>query len=106
MALKHLAHRDDVQIIYPVHLNPKVSIPVKELLGEINNIHLIDPLGYPESLLMNKAHIILTDSGGKKAIINISYVKKNTFDWLAEFKIDFLEEDTKAIQFKYPSFRK
>jgi len=65
MALKHLAHRDDVQIIYPVHLNPKVSIPVKELLGEINNIHLIDPLGYPEFLwLMNKAHIILTDSGG------------------------------------------
>ena len=64
-ALIHLSSRQDVQIVYPVHLNPKVSISVKELLGEIKNIHLIDPLGYPEFLcLMNKAHIILTDSGG------------------------------------------
>ena len=64
-ALIHLSSRQDVQIVYPLHLNPKVSISVKELLGEIKNIHLIDPLGYPEFLcLMNKAHIILTDSGG------------------------------------------
>lgn len=55
----------DIQIIYPVHLNPNVQEPVKRLLGKNPNIHLIEPLEYlPFVYLMNRAHIILTDSGG------------------------------------------
>ncbi|PSJ48021.1 UDP-N-acetylglucosamine 2-epimerase (non-hydrolyzing) [Zobellella endophytica] len=55
----------DVQIVYPVHLNPNVREPVNRLLSEVSNIHLIEPLDYlPFVYLMNRAHIILTDSGG------------------------------------------
>lgn len=64
-ALKQLAVRPDVQIIYPVHLNPNVIGPVTDFLGEVDNIRLIEPLGYPEFLwLMEKSYLILTDSGG------------------------------------------
>jgi len=55
----------DVDIVYPVHLNPNVREPVNRLLAGIANIHLIEPLDYlPFVFLMNRAHIILTDSGG------------------------------------------
>lgn len=55
----------DVQILYPVHLNPNVSEPVNRLLGEIENVHLVEPQDYlPFVYLMNRADIILTDSGG------------------------------------------
>jgi len=55
----------DVQIVYPVHLNPNVQQPVNQLLKGIANIHLIEPLDYlPFVYLMNRAEIILTDSGG------------------------------------------
>jgi UDP-N-acetylglucosamine 2-epimerase (non-hydrolysing) len=55
----------DVQIVYPVHLNPNVQQPVNQLLKGIDNIHLIEPLDYlPFVYLMNRAEIILTDSGG------------------------------------------
>lgn len=55
----------NVQIIYPVHLNPNVQEPVRRVLSEIDNIFLIEPLDYlPFVYLMNEAHIILTDSGG------------------------------------------
>ncbi|MDP2440565.1 non-hydrolyzing UDP-N-acetylglucosamine 2-epimerase [Rhodoferax sp.] len=55
----------DVNIVYPVHLNPNVREPVNRLLAGIANIHLIEPLDYlPFVYLMNRAHIILTDSGG------------------------------------------
>jgi len=55
----------DTEIIYPVHLNPNVRDPVNRLLQGINNVHLIQPLDYlPFVYLMNKAYIILTDSGG------------------------------------------
>lgn len=64
-ALACLAERDDVQIIYPVHLNPNVKGPVEERLGLLNNVHLIAPQDYlPFVHLMRRAHIILTDSGG------------------------------------------
>ena len=54
-----------VQIVYPVHLNPNVQEPVNRLLAMQSNIHLIDPQEYlPFVYLMNRAHIILTDSGG------------------------------------------
>jgi UDP-N-acetylglucosamine 2-epimerase (non-hydrolysing) len=56
---------DDVQIIYPVHLNPNVQRPVYELLSGLSNIKLISPLTYPAFVwLMNKSYLILTDSGG------------------------------------------
>ena len=61
IAIKH----SEVEIVYPVHLNPNVQEPVNRLLGEVNNIHLIKPLDYlPFIYLMNKAYLILTDSGG------------------------------------------
>jgi UDP-N-acetylglucosamine 2-epimerase (non-hydrolysing) len=55
----------EVQIVYPVHLNPNVQEPVHRLLVAHDNIHLIAPQDYlPFVYLMNRAHIILTDSGG------------------------------------------
>ncbi|MEP5568706.1 MAG: UDP-N-acetylglucosamine 2-epimerase (non-hydrolyzing) [Halioglobus sp.] len=64
-ALGELANNPDLQIIYPVHLNPNVQGPVHDTLGNHDNIQLIEPLDYlPFVHLMNKAHIILTDSGG------------------------------------------
>lgn len=65
-ALKHIAiENNDVQIIYPVHLNPNVQKPVYDLLMGINNISLISPLSYPAFVwLMNKSYMIITDSGG------------------------------------------
>lgn len=65
-ALKHIAENNkDIQIVYPVHLNPKVLKPVHELLDNITNIKLIKPLAYPSFVwLMNQAEIIITDSGG------------------------------------------
>lgn len=65
-ALKEIAiTNSNVQIIYPVHLNPNVQKPVYGILSEINNIHLINPLGYPAFVwLMNQSYMIITDSGG------------------------------------------
>ncbi len=65
-ALATIASRhQDVQILYPVHLNPNVREPVNRLLNGVDNIHLIEPQDYlPFVYLMNRAHIILTDSGG------------------------------------------
>ncbi|WP_333497199.1 non-hydrolyzing UDP-N-acetylglucosamine 2-epimerase [Kluyvera sp. CHPC 1.251] len=59
------ANNPDVQIVYPVHLNPNVSEPVNRILGHINNVMLIEPQEYlPFVWLMNHAWLILTDSGG------------------------------------------
>ncbi|SEB69315.1 UDP-N-Acetylglucosamine 2-epimerase [Tenacibaculum sp. MAR_2009_124] len=65
-ALKEIANaNEDIEIIYPVHLNPNVQKPVYELLDGINNVKLIAPLSYPAFVwLMNQSHIIITDSGG------------------------------------------
>ena len=55
----------DLDILYPVHLNPNVQVPVKSKLIGIDNIHLIEPLDYlPFVYLMNRAHLVVTDSGG------------------------------------------
>ncbi|MEL6344768.1 MAG: UDP-N-acetylglucosamine 2-epimerase (non-hydrolyzing) [Myxococcota bacterium] len=64
--LKAIAERHpDTHIVYPVHLNPRVQEPVHRLLGGVGNIHLIGPLSYrPFVRLMNRCHLILTDSGG------------------------------------------
>ncbi|MCW8877864.1 MAG: UDP-N-acetylglucosamine 2-epimerase (non-hydrolyzing) [Kangiellaceae bacterium] len=55
----------DCEILYPVHLNPNVQEPVKRILSDIDSVHLIEPLDYlPFVYLMDRSHIILTDSGG------------------------------------------
>jgi UDP-N-acetylglucosamine 2-epimerase len=55
----------DIILIYPVHLNPNVQKPVKELLGDQNRIHLIPPVEYlPFIYLMDRSYLIITDSGG------------------------------------------
>ncbi len=64
-ALKKVAEQNSVQIIYPVHMNPNVQKPVNEILKNVNNILLIDPLPYEAFLwLMEKSKLIITDSGG------------------------------------------
>lgn len=65
LAVKELSRFEDVQIIYPVHLNPNVQEPVNRILKNIENVHLIKPIDYPSFLyLMSKSYIVLTDSGG------------------------------------------
>jgi UDP-N-acetylglucosamine 2-epimerase (non-hydrolysing) len=65
-ALKEIALKNkDLYIIYPVHLNPNVQKPVKELLSNVENIHLIEPLLYEQFIyMMEKSYFIITDSGG------------------------------------------
>jgi UDP-N-acetylglucosamine 2-epimerase (non-hydrolysing) len=65
-ALTEIAHsHEDVEIIYPVHLNPNVQEPVRRILNNTERIHLIPPLDYdPFVYLMSKSYLILTDSGG------------------------------------------
>jgi UDP-N-acetylglucosamine 2-epimerase (non-hydrolysing) len=64
-ALKQLSTRDDVQIVLPIHQNPRVWHPIREALGAQQHIYLLPPQEYmPFLYLMQRAHIILTDSGG------------------------------------------
>ncbi|MDY4385578.1 non-hydrolyzing UDP-N-acetylglucosamine 2-epimerase [Pectobacterium aroidearum] len=65
-ALADIARRHpEVQIVYPVHLNPNVSEPVNRILSGIDNVMLIAPQDYlPFVYLMNRSYMILTDSGG------------------------------------------
>lgn len=65
-AIKKIAKENkDVQIIYPVHLNPNVQEPVYDLLSDLRNVTLINPLSYPAFVwLMMQSYLILTDSGG------------------------------------------
>ena len=65
-AIKELANLSkDARFIYPVHPNPNVQVPVREYLGDCRNVHLIPPLSYEYfCFLLNRAHLILTDSGG------------------------------------------
>ncbi|MBF0265657.1 MAG: UDP-N-acetylglucosamine 2-epimerase (non-hydrolyzing) [Gammaproteobacteria bacterium] len=64
-ALAELAQRVDIQICYPVHLNPNVREPVNRILSKEKNIYLIEPQDYlPFIYLMDKSYLILTDSGG------------------------------------------
>ena len=67
LALKRLAqaYQDEIVIVYPVHLNPNIHVPVHQALSGIDNIHLLPPLDYlPLVHLMKHATLILTDSGG------------------------------------------
>lgn len=63
--IHNIAQRDDVEVVYPVHLNPNVQKPVKEILSDCDNVHLIEPQDYlPFVYLMSRSYLILTDSGG------------------------------------------
>ena len=66
LALRDLAERNpDIEIIYPMHLNPSVRQPVKRILSGQERIHLVEPLRYEQFVrLMSQAYLILTDSGG------------------------------------------
>lgn len=66
LALKKIAERNkDIQIIYPVHLNPNIKNPTNKILKNIDNIFLLEPLDYLAfCYLMEKSYIVLTDSGG------------------------------------------
>lgn len=64
-AFIEITKKNDVQIVYPVHLNPNVQETVNQLLSNQKNIHLIPPLPYPQLIwLMNKSKLVITDSGG------------------------------------------
>jgi UDP-N-acetylglucosamine 2-epimerase (non-hydrolysing) len=64
-ALVQLAARGDVQVVYPVHLNPHVQEPVNRILGQCTNVHLLEPQDYlPFVYLMHRSSLIVTDSGG------------------------------------------
>lgn len=65
IGLSNLARRDDIEVVFPVHLNPNIQNPVNSILKETANIHLIEPLEYlPFIYLMEKSFFIVTDSGG------------------------------------------
>lgn len=65
MALAHLSKKSDIEIVYPVHMNPAIEVPVKKILSSCSNVYLIPPQDYvPFVYLMNRSHIIITDSGG------------------------------------------
>ena len=65
-ALKTIAlNNPDIDIVYPVHLNPNVQKPVHEILSNTPNVYLINPLQYEQFIyMMNKSYFIITDSGG------------------------------------------
>lgn len=65
-ALKEITeNNNDVEVIYPMHLNPRVREIAYNILGGMKNVHLIEPLDYlPFTNLMNKCYLVVTDSGG------------------------------------------
>ena len=64
-ALREITSRGDVEVVYPVHLNPNIQEPVRRILSESPNVHLIEPLDYlPFVYLMDRSALLITDSGG------------------------------------------
>ncbi|EJW09487.1 UDP-N-acetylglucosamine 2-epimerase [Rhodovulum sp. PH10] len=64
-AIRDLARAHQIQVVYPVHLNPNVQSAVRRFLGDVPHVHLVPPLDYlPFVYLMMRAHVVLTDSGG------------------------------------------
>ena len=64
-AIATLARRDDVQVVYPVHLNPHVQEPVRRILSDLSNVFLLKPQDYLSFVyLMHRCTLVLTDSGG------------------------------------------
>lgn len=64
-ALRRISEINNVEIVYPVHLNPNVQAPVMELLSGLDNVHLLPPVDYPSFVdLMARSYLVITDSGG------------------------------------------
>ena len=64
-AVRRISSRDDVGVIFPVHLNPNVRSVMQAALGDLDNVALIEPLDYPHfARLLDICHLMLTDSGG------------------------------------------
>lgn len=64
-ALRTIAERKDIALIFPVHLNPKVRAIMQDSLGDLDNVAMIEPLDYPNFVsLLNHCHFMMTDSGG------------------------------------------
>jgi UDP-N-acetylglucosamine 2-epimerase (non-hydrolysing) len=64
-AIKKIAERQDILVIYPVHPNPNVKKPAEEILGSFPNVKLIEPVSYKNMVfLLSKSYLVLTDSGG------------------------------------------
>ncbi len=64
-AIVKIASRNDVEVLYPVHLNPNVQEPVRRILTNVSGVHLIEPLDYlPFVYLMDRCNLLITDSGG------------------------------------------
>ncbi len=64
-SLRSLAQRNDVALIFPVHLNPKVRTIMQDALGDLDNVAMVEPLDYPDFVsLLNHCHFMMTDSGG------------------------------------------
>lgn len=64
-AVRRIAARPDVAVIFPVHPNPNVRAPMSEVLGGLDNVAMIDPLDYPNFVrLLSLCHFVMTDSGG------------------------------------------
>jgi len=64
-AVRRIAERPDVAVIFPVHPNPNVRAPMSDVLGGIDNVAMIDPLDYPNFVrLLSLCHFVMTDSGG------------------------------------------
>jgi UDP-N-acetylglucosamine 2-epimerase (non-hydrolysing) len=64
-ALRRIAERGDVELVYPVHLNPNVAKPVNNILGRARRVHLIPPVDYMTFVhLLSRAAVVITDSGG------------------------------------------
>ena len=65
LALRDVAARGDVELIYPVHLNQNVQAPVRDILADVSRVHLVEPVDYLSIVyLMQRCDIIITDSGG------------------------------------------
>jgi len=65
LALQEIAQRDDVDLVYPVHLNPNVQEPVHRILGDVPNVYLMEPVDYLGFIyLLDKSYLVITDSGG------------------------------------------
>jgi len=64
-AVREIAVRDDVLVVYPVHPNPNVKKPAEKILGNLPNVKLIEPISYKNMVfLLSKSYLVLTDSGG------------------------------------------
>src|SRR4029077_17766095 len=64
-ALRRIAERGDVELVYPLHLNPNVAKPVSKILGRARRVHLIPPTDYMTFVhLLSRAAVVITDSGG------------------------------------------